>query len=68
VFKSSGSKMPSPLGKLAFLSSVLAGGSGARVYYLIRQAFSGASYYQLALEQLHSCPEASAALGPPLSV
>ncbi|XP_077637252.1 cytochrome c oxidase assembly factor 1 homolog [Crocuta crocuta] len=33
-----------------------------------QEAFSGASYYQLALEQLHSCPEASAALGPPLSV
>ncbi|XP_039091601.1 LOW QUALITY PROTEIN: cytochrome c oxidase assembly factor 1 homolog [Hyaena hyaena] len=33
-----------------------------------QEAFSGASSYQLALEQLHSRPEASAALGPPLSV
>uniref|UniRef100_A0ABI7XJE6 Cytochrome c oxidase assembly factor 1 homolog n=1 Tax=Felis catus TaxID=9685 RepID=A0ABI7XJE6_FELCA len=58
--------MPLPLGKLVLLSSVVASGSCTLIYYLIRKAFSRASYYQLALEQLHSYPEALAALGPPL--
>ncbi|XP_042819507.1 cytochrome c oxidase assembly factor 1 homolog [Panthera tigris] len=64
--KSPGSKMPLPLGKLVLLSSMVASGSCTLIYYLIRKAFSRASYYQLALEQLHSYPEALAALGPPL--
>ncbi|XP_029782373.1 cytochrome c oxidase assembly factor 1 homolog isoform X2 [Suricata suricatta] len=63
-----GSKMPLPLGKLVFLSSVVASGSCTLIYYLTQKAFSKASYYQLALEQLHRRPEALEALGPPLRV
>ncbi|VFV41749.1 Hypothetical predicted protein [Lynx pardinus] len=53
-------------GETGPLSSVVASASCTLIYYLIRKAFSRASYYQLALEQLHSYPEALAALGPPL--
>ncbi|XP_034521479.1 cytochrome c oxidase assembly factor 1 homolog isoform X3 [Ailuropoda melanoleuca] len=66
--KSPGSKMPWSLGKLAFSLSVVAGGSCTLTYYLIQKAFTKTSYYQLALEQLHSHPEALEALGAPLNV
>ncbi|XP_008701715.1 cytochrome c oxidase assembly factor 1 homolog isoform X2 [Ursus maritimus] len=66
--KSPGSKMPWSLGKLVFSASVVAGGSCAVTYYLIQKAFTKTSYYQLALEQLHSHPEALEALGAPLNV
>ncbi|KAF5923713.1 hypothetical protein HPG69_019501 [Diceros bicornis minor] len=57
-----------PLGKLVLFTSVMAGGSCTLIYYLIQKAFSRASYYQLALEQLRSRPEALEALGSPLNV
>ncbi|CAD7687035.1 unnamed protein product [Nyctereutes procyonoides] len=60
--------MPLPLGRLLFFSGVVASGSCTLIYYLIQKAFSKASYYQLALEQLHSHPEALEALGPPLHI
>ncbi|XP_005609162.1 cytochrome c oxidase assembly factor 1 homolog isoform X3 [Equus przewalskii] len=60
--------MSMPLQKLVLFGSVVAGGSCTLIYYLIQKAFSRASYYQSALEQLHSRPEALEALGPPLSV
>ncbi|XP_006925412.1 cytochrome c oxidase assembly factor 1 homolog [Pteropus alecto] len=60
--------MPMPLGKLALYTSVMASGGYVLVYYLIQKNFSRASYYQLALEQLHSRPEALEALGPPLNI
>nr|XP_005609158.1 cytochrome c oxidase assembly factor 1 homolog isoform X2 [Equus caballus]XP_008525515.1 PREDICTED: cytochrome c oxidase assembly factor 1 homolog isoform X2 [Equus przewalskii] len=65
--ESPGSRMSMPLQKLVLFGSVVAGGSCTLIYYLI-QTFSRASYYQSALEQLHSRPEALEALGPPLSV
>ncbi|XP_015974429.1 cytochrome c oxidase assembly factor 1 homolog [Rousettus aegyptiacus] len=63
-----GSRKPMPLEKLALFTSVMASGGCALVYYLIQKNFSRASYYQLALEQLHSCPEAPEALGTPLNI
>ncbi|XP_053464661.1 cytochrome c oxidase assembly factor 1 homolog [Nycticebus coucang] len=66
--KHPGSRTSMPLGKLILFSSVLFSGGFALVYYLIQKTFSRASYYQLALEQLHSHPEAQEALGTPLSV
>lgn len=60
--------MPLSAGKLVFYSSVMASGTCTLIYYLIQKAFSKASYYQLALEQLHSHPEALEALGTPLNV
>ncbi|XP_060270778.1 cytochrome c oxidase assembly factor 1 homolog isoform X2 [Ovis aries] len=60
--------MPMPLGKQIFFAGVAASGGGAIVYYLVQKMFSRASYYQLALEQLHSHPEALEALGTPLNV
>ncbi|XP_036103262.1 cytochrome c oxidase assembly factor 1 homolog [Molossus molossus] len=60
--------MPMPLGKLILFTSVMASGGGALMYYLIQKTFSRASYYQLALEQLHSHPKALEALGTPLSI
>ncbi|XP_058390669.1 cytochrome c oxidase assembly factor 1 homolog isoform X2 [Diceros bicornis minor] len=60
--------MSMPLGKLVLFTSVMAGGSCTLIYYLIQKAFSRASYYQLALEQLRSRPEALEALGSPLNV
>ncbi|XP_069444313.1 cytochrome c oxidase assembly factor 1 homolog isoform X2 [Ovis canadensis] len=68
VAKSLGSRMPMPLGKQIFFAGVAASGGGAIVYYLVQKMFSRASYYQLALEQLHSHPEALEALGTPLNV
>nr|XP_035946611.1 uncharacterized protein LOC118534706 isoform X3 [Halichoerus grypus] len=68
VFKSPGSKMPWSQGKLVFYSSVVASGTCTLTYYLIQKAFSKASYYQEALEQLHGHPEALEALGTPLNV
>ncbi|KAF6301565.1 cytochrome c oxidase assembly factor 1-like protein [Rhinolophus ferrumequinum] len=59
--------MPVPLGKLVLFTSMTSGGC-ALVYYLIQKTFSRASYYQLALEQLHSHPEALEALGTPLNI
>ncbi|XP_036171810.1 cytochrome c oxidase assembly factor 1 homolog isoform X2 [Myotis myotis] len=65
--KALGSRMPQvPLGKVILYTSVMTSGGCALVYYLT-QTFSRASYYQLALEQLHSHPEALEALGPPLN-
>ncbi|XP_016068002.1 PREDICTED: cytochrome c oxidase assembly factor 1 homolog isoform X2 [Miniopterus natalensis] len=66
--KSLGSKMSVPLGKLFLFTSVMASGGCALVYYLIQKTFSRASYYQLALEQLHSHPKALEALGTPLNI
>ncbi|XP_070323100.1 cytochrome c oxidase assembly factor 1 homolog isoform X1 [Odocoileus virginianus] len=66
--ESLGSRMPMPLGKQVFFAGVAASGSCAIVYYLVQKTFSRASYYQLALEQLHSHPEALEALGTPLNV
>ncbi|XP_076975459.1 cytochrome c oxidase assembly factor 1 homolog isoform X2 [Tamandua tetradactyla] len=60
--------MSMPLGKLVVVTGTLASGSCALVYYLIQKTFSRASYYQLALEQLRSHPEAQEALGSPLVV
>lgn len=60
--------MPLPLGKLVLFSSVVASGSCALIYYLIQKAFSGASYYQLALEHLHSYPEALEVLCTSLNI
>lgn len=57
-----------PLGKLILFTSVMASGGGAFIYYLIQKTFSRASYYQLALEQLHSHPKALEVLGTPLSI
>uniref|UniRef100_M3Z376 Cytochrome c oxidase assembly factor 1 homolog n=2 Tax=Mustela putorius furo TaxID=9669 RepID=M3Z376_MUSPF len=68
VFASPGSSMPWALGRMVLSSGALAAGSCALIYYLTQKAFSKASYYQLALEQLHSRPEALEALGAPLSV
>ncbi|XP_070323115.1 cytochrome c oxidase assembly factor 1 homolog isoform X3 [Odocoileus virginianus] len=68
LFSSLGSRMPMPLGKQVFFAGVAASGSCAIVYYLVQKTFSRASYYQLALEQLHSHPEALEALGTPLNV
>ncbi|XP_015416648.1 PREDICTED: cytochrome c oxidase assembly factor 1 homolog isoform X1 [Myotis davidii] len=56
-----------PLGKVILYTSVMTSGGCALVYYLTQKAFSRASYYQLALEQLHGHPEALEALGPPLN-
>nr|XP_019574412.1 PREDICTED: cytochrome c oxidase assembly factor 1 homolog isoform X2 [Rhinolophus sinicus] len=66
--KSPGSRMPVPLGKLVLFTSMTTSGGCALVYYLIQKTFSRASYYQLALEQLHSRPEALEALGTPLNI
>uniref|UniRef100_A0A8B9X517 Cytochrome c oxidase assembly factor 1 homolog n=1 Tax=Bos mutus grunniens TaxID=30521 RepID=A0A8B9X517_BOSMU len=60
--------MSMPLGKQVFFAGVAASGSCAILYYLVQKMFSRASYYQLALEQLHSHPEALEALGTPLNV
>ncbi|XP_019486388.1 PREDICTED: cytochrome c oxidase assembly factor 1 homolog isoform X2 [Hipposideros armiger] len=60
--------MPVPLGKLVLFTSVMTSGGCALVYYLIQKTFSRGSYYQLALEQLHSRPEALEALGTPLNI
>ncbi|XP_061270465.1 cytochrome c oxidase assembly factor 1 homolog isoform X1 [Bos javanicus] len=68
VAKSLGSRMSMPLGKQVFFAGVAASGSCAILYYLVQKMFSRASYYQLALEQLHSHPEALEALGTPLNV
>ncbi|XP_059567572.1 cytochrome c oxidase assembly factor 1 homolog isoform X2 [Myotis daubentonii] len=65
--KALGSRMPQvPLGKVILYTSVMTSGGCALVYYLT-QTFSRASYYQLALEQLHGHPEALEALGTPLN-
>ncbi|XP_060013343.1 cytochrome c oxidase assembly factor 1 homolog isoform X1 [Lagenorhynchus albirostris] len=66
--KSLGSRMSVPLGKQLFFTGVAASGGCALLYYLIQKTFSRASYYQLALEHLHSHPEALEALGTPLNV
>ncbi|XP_032340171.1 cytochrome c oxidase assembly factor 1 homolog isoform X1 [Camelus ferus] len=66
--KSPGSRMPVPLGKLVLFTGVAGTGTCALLYYLIQKTFSRASYYQLALEQLRSHPEALEALGTPLQV
>uniref|UniRef100_A0A8D1I3Q4 Cytochrome c oxidase assembly factor 1 homolog n=1 Tax=Sus scrofa TaxID=9823 RepID=A0A8D1I3Q4_PIG len=60
--------MSVPLGKLVFFSSVATSGTCTLLYFLIQKMFSRASYYQLALEHLHSHAEALEALGTPLSV
>uniref|UniRef100_A0A8C8ZZL9 Cytochrome c oxidase assembly factor 1 n=1 Tax=Prolemur simus TaxID=1328070 RepID=A0A8C8ZZL9_PROSS len=65
--KHPGSRMSVPLGKLILFTS-LASGASVLVYYLMQKVFSRASYYQLALEQLHSHPEALEALGTPVNV
>ncbi|XP_059567576.1 cytochrome c oxidase assembly factor 1 homolog isoform X4 [Myotis daubentonii] len=66
--KALGSRMPQvPLGKVILYTSVMTSGGCALVYYLTQKAFSRASYYQLALEQLHGHPEALEALGTPLN-
>ncbi|XP_024602358.1 cytochrome c oxidase assembly factor 1 homolog isoform X1 [Neophocaena asiaeorientalis asiaeorientalis] len=66
--KSLGSRMSVPLGKQVFFTGVAASGGCALLYYLMQKTFSRASYYQLALEHLHSHPEALEALGTPLNV
>uniref|UniRef100_A0A8D1LYQ6 Cytochrome c oxidase assembly factor 1 homolog n=2 Tax=Sus scrofa TaxID=9823 RepID=A0A8D1LYQ6_PIG len=66
--QSPGSRMSVPLGKLVFFSSVATSGTCTLLYFLIQKMFSRASYYQLALEHLHSHAEALEALGTPLSV
>ncbi|XP_026979795.1 cytochrome c oxidase assembly factor 1 homolog isoform X2 [Sagmatias obliquidens] len=63
-----GSRMSMPLGKQLFFTGVAASGGCALLYYLLQKTFSRASYYQLALEHLHSHPEALEALGTPLNV
>ncbi|XP_028346015.1 cytochrome c oxidase assembly factor 1 homolog isoform X2 [Physeter macrocephalus] len=63
-----GSRMSMPLGKQVFFTGVVASGGCALLYYLMQKTFSRASYYQLALEHLHSHPEALEALGTPLNV
>ncbi|XP_003797600.1 cytochrome c oxidase assembly factor 1 homolog isoform X1 [Otolemur garnettii] len=65
--KHPGSRTSMLLGKLILYSALFSGGS-VLVYYLIQKTFSRASYYQLALEQLHGHPEAREALGTPLNV
>ncbi|XP_040118419.1 cytochrome c oxidase assembly factor 1 homolog [Oryx dammah] len=60
--------MPMPLGKQIFFAGVAASGGCTILYYLVQKMFSRASYYQLALEQLYSHPEALEALGTPLNV
>uniref|UniRef100_A0A8D2KKJ7 Uncharacterized protein n=1 Tax=Urocitellus parryii TaxID=9999 RepID=A0A8D2KKJ7_UROPR len=45
---------PKPLGKMFLYTSVLRAGSCPLFYYLIQNK---ASFYQMALEQLHSHPE-----------
>ncbi|KAG8515090.1 Cytochrome c oxidase assembly factor 1, partial [Galemys pyrenaicus] len=76
------SRMSVPLRKLFVLTGVMTAGGCSLVYYLIQskkkkscnhclcplETFSRASYYQLALEQLHSHPSALEALGTPLNV
>ncbi|XP_012502361.1 PREDICTED: cytochrome c oxidase assembly factor 1 homolog [Propithecus coquereli] len=66
--KHPGSRMSMPLGKLILFTSVLCSGGFALMYYLIQKTFSRTSYYQLALEQLRSHPEALEALGAPVNV
>uniref|UniRef100_A0A8C6BL54 Cytochrome c oxidase assembly factor 1 n=1 Tax=Monodon monoceros TaxID=40151 RepID=A0A8C6BL54_MONMO len=68
TFLSLGSRMSVPLGKQVFFTGMAASGGCALLYYLIQKTFSRASYYQLALEHLHSHPEALEALGTPLNV
>ncbi|XP_068406413.1 cytochrome c oxidase assembly factor 1 homolog isoform X1 [Eschrichtius robustus] len=67
-FSSLGSRMSVLLGKQVFFTCVAASGGCALLYYLIQKTFSRASYYQWALEHLHSHPEALEALGTPLNV
>ncbi|XP_037693074.1 cytochrome c oxidase assembly factor 1 homolog isoform X1 [Choloepus didactylus] len=63
-----GSRMSVPLGKLVLVTGAVASGSCALLYYFIQKTFSRASYYQMALEQLRSHPEAQEALGTPFDV
>ncbi|KAM6202377.1 cytochrome c oxidase assembly factor 1 homolog [Rhynchocyon petersi] len=60
--------MTVPRGKLFLFTGMMSSGGCALVYYLIQKMFSKTSYYQLALEHLHSHPEALEALGPPVSI
>ncbi|KAM9216372.1 cytochrome c oxidase assembly factor 1 homolog isoform 2-T2 [Dugong dugon] len=60
--------MPVPLGKLFLFTGVVTGGGSTLVYYLTQKMFSKTSYYQLALEHLHSHPEALEALGLPVNI
>ncbi|XP_057587089.1 cytochrome c oxidase assembly factor 1 homolog [Hippopotamus amphibius kiboko] len=60
--------MAMPLGKQVFFTGLAASGGCALLYFLVQKTFSRASYYQLALEHLHSHPEALEALGTPLNV
>ncbi|KAM5273616.1 cytochrome c oxidase assembly factor 1 homolog [Ctenodactylus gundi] len=60
--------MPQPSRKVLLYSSVVCTGIGPLLYYLIQKSFTRTSYYQMALEQLHSHPEALDALGTPLKV
>ncbi|XP_040820499.1 cytochrome c oxidase assembly factor 1 homolog isoform X2 [Ochotona curzoniae] len=67
-WQSPGSGMSEPLGKMLLLSGAMIAGVVPLVYYGIQKAFSRTSYYQLAVEQLRSHPEALEALGSPLNV
>uniref|UniRef100_A0A8D2AV79 Cytochrome c oxidase assembly factor 1 n=1 Tax=Sciurus vulgaris TaxID=55149 RepID=A0A8D2AV79_SCIVU len=60
--------MPEPLGKMFLYTSVLMAGTCPLFYYLVQKGFARTSFYQMALEQLHSHPEALEALGTPLHV